>query len=79
MFYHDWILTQLAQERRRDLMQQLEHDRLVREARSIPSPQGHTLYHMLDWMGRLLVRWDERLQARHALYHRQAFTHTTGG
>jgi hypothetical protein len=32
------------------------------------------LYHVLDWVGRQLVRWGERLQARHAMYHRQSLT-----
>ena len=79
MFHNDWTLLQLAKERERDLLRQLEHDRLLREAESINPQRGHTLYHVLDWVGRHLVRWGERLQARHAMYHRQGLTHTTGG
>jgi hypothetical protein len=79
MFQHDWILWQLAQERRRDLMRELEHDRLVRQAELATHPHQHTLYHVSDWIGRQLVRWGERLQARHAVVHRQALTHPTGG
>ena len=79
MYHNDWTLLQLAKERERDLVRQLEHDRLIREAELISYPHRHTLYHVLDWVGRHLVRWGERLQARHALVHRQALTHTTGG
>ncbi len=79
MYHNDWTLLQLAKERERDLVRKLEHDRLVREAESINHQHSHKLYHMLDWLGRQLVHLGERLQARHAMYHRQALTHTTGG
>lgn len=79
MFYNEWMLSQLAKEHRRDLMQRLEHDRLIHEAERANHPQRHTLYHALDWAGRQLVRWGERLQARHAMYHRQTVTRTIGG
>ncbi len=79
MLENDWMLLRLAQERRRDLMRQLERDRLIRQAKLIPQPHGHMLYHILDWMGQQLVRWGERLQARHAIYHRQTLIHTTRG
>jgi serine/threonine protein phosphatase PrpC len=79
MYQNDWMLSKIAEERRHDLMRQLEHDRLVREAELARHPQRHMLSHMLDWVGRQLVRWGERLQARHAMHHRQALTHTTGG
>ena len=79
MYQNDWMLSKIAEERRRDLMQQLERDRLVREAEAANHPHRHMLYHVLDWVGRQLVRWGERLQARHAMYHRQTLTHTTGG
>ena len=79
MFHNDWTLLQLAKERERDLMRKLEHDQLIREAESINPPHRHTLYHVMDWVGRRLVRWGERLQARHAMHHRQPLTHTTGG
>ena len=79
MYHNDWTLLQLAKERERDLMRRLEHARLVREAESINPPHRHTVYHVLDWAGRQLVRWGERLQARHAMVHRQALTHTTEG
>ena len=79
MFHNDWTLLKIAEEQRRDLMQQLEHDRLVRQAKLMSHPHRHTLYHALDWIGRQLVRWGERLQARHALSHHQALTHTPGG
>ena len=79
MFHNDWVLLKIAEEQRRDLMRQLERDRLIREAELANPPHRHTLYHVLDWMGRQLVRWGEGLQARHAMYHRQALTHTTRG
>ena len=79
MFHNDWMLSKIAEEQRRDLLRQLERDRLIREAESGNHQRGHMLYHVLDWMGRQLVRWGERLQARHAMVHRQALTHTTGG
>ena len=79
MFHNDWTLLQLAKERERDLMRELEHGRLIRQAELVNHPHRHTLYHVLDWVGRQLVRWGERLQARHAMVHRQVLTHTTGG
>ena len=79
MFHNDWMLSKIAEEQRRDLLRQLERDRLIREAESSNQQRRHRLYHVLDWVGRQLVRWGERLQARHAMVHRQALTHTTGG
>jgi len=76
---NDRAQLKIAEEQRHDLMRQLEHDRLIREAELISYPHRHTLYHVLDWVGRQLVRWGERLQARHAMVHRQVLTHTTGG
>jgi len=78
MFHNDWSLLQLAKERERDLMREREHDRLVRQAELMNPRQRHTLYHVLDWVGRQLVRWVNAWQARHAMVHRQALTHTTG-
>jgi hypothetical protein len=79
MYQNDWMLQQIAEEQGRDLMRQFEHDRLVRQAELARHPQRHTVYHALDWLGRLLVRWGERLQARHAVYHRHTLNHTLGG
>jgi hypothetical protein len=78
MFHNDWSLLQLAKERERDLVRELEHNRLVREAELHNRPHRHTMSHVLDWVGRQLVRWGERLQARHAMVHRRALTHTGG-
>ncbi len=78
MIHNDWVLLKLAEERRRDLMRQIEHDRLIQQAAFANHPRRHTMYHVLDWAGRLLVRWGEHLQARHAMYHRQEMAHTTG-
>jgi len=76
---NDWVLLKIAEERRHDLMRQLERDRLIREAELMNHLQRHMVYHVSDWVGRQLVRWGERLQARHAMVHRQALTHTTRG
>jgi hypothetical protein len=78
MYQNDYMLSRLVEERQRDLLRELEHDWLIREVRN-SNAHGHTLYHGLDWVGRQLVRWGERLQARHAMSHHQAITHTTGG
>ena len=79
MYHNDYQLLKLAEERQRDLMRQLEHDRLIREAEFASQLQRHMMSHVLDWAGRQLVRWGERLQVRHAMYHRQAPTRTLGG
>jgi hypothetical protein len=73
MFHNDWSLLQLAKERERDIVRKLEHNRLVREAELTSRPHRHTLYHVLDWVGRQLVRW----QAWHAMHHRRVVIHTS--
>jgi hypothetical protein len=78
MYQNDWMLSKLAEERRRDLMRQLERDRLVRQVKSVNHPRRHMVYHVLDWVGRQLVHWGERLQAQHAWYHQQTLNHTLG-
>jgi hypothetical protein len=79
MLHHDWMLSRLAEEHRRDLMRQSEQDRLVRLADFDGHQHGHTIYHALDLVGRQLIVLGERLCARHALAHSQSLTHTTGG
>jgi hypothetical protein len=79
MLQHDWILSQLAEERRRDLLRQSEQDRLARLADSSRHQRGHTIYHALDLVGRQLIALGERLCARHASYHIQSLTHSTRG
>jgi hypothetical protein len=79
MYQNDWMLSKLAAERQRDLGRQLELDRLIRQAELANHPRQHTVYHVLDWAGRQLVRWGEHLQARHARYHRQTLNHNVGG
>jgi hypothetical protein len=37
------------------------------------------VYHVLDWVGRQMIRWGERLQARHTMYHRQTLNHNVEG
>ena len=79
MYQNDWMLSKFVEERQRDLIQQIERDRLIHEARRANHPQQHTVYHALDWVGRQMIRGGERLQARHAMYHRQTLTRTLGG
>jgi hypothetical protein len=79
MYPNDYLLLKLAEERQRDLMRQVERDRLIHEARRANHPQRHTIYHALDWVGRQMIRGGERLQARHAVYHHQTLTRTLGG
>ena len=74
MYHNDWVALQLAREREHDLVRKLEHQRLIKLAEASNHDRGHRLYHVLDWVGRQLVRWGERLQARHAMYHRQSLT-----
>ncbi len=79
MYHNDWMLSKFIEERQRDLAQQLERDRLIRESQRAIHPQRHLVYHMLAWVGRQLVYWGERLQAQHALHHLQSLNHTLGG
>lgn len=79
MYQNDWMLSKFAEERQRDLVRRVEHDRLIREARQATYPRQHMVYHLFAWVGRHLVRWGERLQAQHARYHQQALNHTLGG
>jgi len=65
MFQNDWMLSKLAEERRRDLMRDLEHDRLARLARSTRKRRGRRLDGVFDGLGRLLITLGSRLQARH--------------
>ena len=74
MYHHDWILWKIAEERRQDLIREIAHGRLIREAEAINHQDRHRMYHVLDWVGRQMIRWGEGLQARHAMYHRQALT-----
>jgi hypothetical protein len=79
MYQNDWMLSKFIEERQRDLGRQLELDRLIREAESANHPQRHIVYHVLDWVGRQMIRWGERLQARHTMYHRQTLNHNVEG
>ncbi|HTP10272.1 MAG TPA: hypothetical protein VMP08_18595 [Anaerolineae bacterium] len=79
MYQNDWMLSKFIEERQHELMRQLEHDRLIRQAELANHPQQHTVYHALDWVGRRLVRWGEYLQARHTRYHRHTLNHNVGG
>ncbi len=79
MFYNDWMLSKFAEAQQRDLMRQLEHKHLIREAELANHAQRHMVYHILAWVGQQLIRWGEYLQARHAVYHRHVLNHTLGG
>jgi len=79
MFHHDWIASQLAQDHRRDLMQQAEQARLVGQAKTKRAEHAHAFYHALAWTGRKLVTIGDRLQARHSAVHTRAKLHTSRG
>ena len=89
MFHQDWILWQLAQERQRDLMRELEHDRLVRLARSARKRHGRRFDGVLNGLGQLLITLGGRLQAGHkallddtelrAAHRARSTIHTQGG
>lgn len=89
MFYNDWVLLRLAEERRRDLMQQLEQEKVARLARSVRRPRERWLYRALDQIGQELVVIGEHLQSRHkaamtaaalhAAYRAQSTTRTQRG
>ena len=79
MHHNHWVLLELARERERDLVRRLKYDQLVRQAELVDHPDRHKFYHVLDWVGRQLVRGGERLQAQHAMHHRQSLNHTLGG
>ena len=79
MLQSAWMLQRLAQDQQRDLMRQLEQQQLIRQLALTRYPPQHRVYHMLDWIGRQLVAWGERLQARHAQYHQETLNHSLGG
>jgi len=79
MIQRDWLLWQLAQERRRDLLRQLEQERLARLADPVRHQRGHTIYHALDLVGRQLITLGEQLCARHAALHARSLLHTSRG
>jgi hypothetical protein len=79
MYNQDWIVSRLAQERRRDLLQQAEQDRLARLVGLTPTHDEHKFYHFLDWAGARLVSLGEELQAKHAAYHTRSIIQTPRG
>jgi hypothetical protein len=93
MFQHDWILSKMAEEKQRDLMRSLEHDRLVRLAQSGLSPRSRERGRSADvatGARQLLISLNGRLQAgttllygtaQHVTYHAlsKPHTHTRGG
>ena len=79
MHRHGWIVWQLTQEHRRDLWREAEQERLARQTGSPYVQRGHSLYHVLDRLGRQLIVWGEHLQARHAAVHTHSMIHTSRG
>ena len=89
MYYNDWFLAKMAEEQRRELMRNLEHDRLVRLAQSTSTPRGN-FARVSNGLGQLLIKSGGRLQAGmallyvaavHVTYHARSkpHTHTHGG
>lgn len=58
-----------AQERYKNLLREVEHDRLVAKVRS---PQPGLYAHLMIRVADLLVRIGNRLQARYRLHHEEA-------
>lgn len=79
MFHHDWIVSQLAQERRRDALQQAEQSRRAKHAKTSRVVHRHVFYHVLDWTGRRMVNVGGQLQERHAARHQPSLSHTSRG
>ncbi len=79
MDHHDWILWQLTQEHRRDLLRRAEQERLARLVSASRPQHGHSAYHALDRLGRQLIVWGEQLQARHAAIHTRSPLRTSRG
>jgi len=79
MFHHDWIVSQLAQERQNDALRQAEQSRRAKPVRTAQGTQRHVFYHVLDWTGHRLIRAGEQLQAQHAARHHASLIHTSRG
>ncbi len=54
-----------AEERRKDMLREAEHDRLVRLARPARPRRARFYGRALAWMGRQLIAWGRRLQERY--------------
>ena len=65
MFPNDWMQQRLAQEHRRELLQQADQERLVRRITAEPNGPILSTYRMRDWLGRQLVVAGQRLQSNH--------------
>ncbi len=79
MFQHDWIVSQLAQERRSEALRLAEQSRRAKYVKTSPEVHRHVFYHMLDWTGHQLVKVGEQLQEQHAARHYSSLIHTSRG
>jgi len=60
-----WYDVLVHQERNKDLLREAEHYRFVRRALAGRERHDHFYCRALIWLGRRLVAWGVRLQARH--------------
>ncbi len=79
MFHHDWIVSRLAEEQRRDALRQAEQSRKAKHAKPPQAAHQHAFYHALDWTGRRLVKVGEQLQEQHAARHYSSLIHISRG
>jgi hypothetical protein len=61
-----WYLNEIAaREHANDLLREAQHERSLRAARGV-EPRSKGLYgSAMSWLGRTLIAWGWRLQARH--------------
>lgn len=64
MLDNDWLLSQIAKERQRDLVRELEQARLVRLTRSTRGRRSRRWDGLFARVGRLLIVLGGRLQTR---------------
>ena len=65
MYYNDWLQQRLAQERRYELLQQAERERLARLVDATPNRLPRWTDQLRDWLGQQLVVTGQRLQSDH--------------
>jgi hypothetical protein len=61
----NWLEVMVHQERHKDLLREVERDRLVRQALAGRAKRDHLHCRALIWLGRRLVAWGWSLQARY--------------
>jgi hypothetical protein len=67
MFSDPYTSEVLANERRRDLLHEREHDRLVRQALVQGNKYPYLYCRALTQLGRWMVAWGQQLQERYGL------------